>query len=165
MPYPHCRDDCGFVRDGKCSYLEMHIPTIAVDFDRVLFHHTTWNGHEQYGEPIAGAREALKELRCMGFRVMIWTTRNQREVIVEALHRHDIQYDFINENPNQPPEINPSKPAADYYIDDRAVRFMNWPQVLAEIREREITDPYYREKKGGQGEPQPPTLSPPEDHQ
>jgi hypothetical protein len=121
---------------------------VAVDFDRVLFHHVDWGGHEQYGEPVAGAREALGEIRRMGFRIMVWTTRSQRDIIRAALEKHGIPFDYINENPDQPQEINPSKPVADYYIDDRAVRFTTWQAVLEEIREREVSDPYYRTASG-----------------
>lgn len=142
-PYEHCLEDCRFIRDGKCAYREMHVPTIAVDFDRVLFTHESWQGHYHVGEPMPGARDALIMLRDLGFKIMIWTTRAQKEIIAEACEKNGIPYDYINENPNQPPEINPSKPVADYYIDDRAVRFTTWPEVFNEIFQREKHDPYY----------------------
>jgi len=144
LPYPHCKPGCHFVKDGKCKYREMHTPTIAVDFDKVLFTHESWQGHQQVGDPIPGAREALAELQQMGFKIMIWTTRNQRDIIAAACELHKIPFDYINHNPNQPSEINPSKPVADYYIDDRAVRFTYWKDTLSEIKSREITDPFYR---------------------
>lgn len=144
LPYSHCIPSCQFIRDGECRYREMHTPTIAVDFDRVLFTHESWQGHYNVGEPIPGAREALLELQKMGFKIMIWTTRAQADIISEACTKNGIPFDYINHNPNQPPEINPSKPVADYYIDDRAVTFISWPGVLEEIRHREMHDPYYR---------------------
>lgn len=143
-PYPHCIDGCRFIRNGACGYNAMHTPTIAVDFDRVIFTHDHWQGHQHYGDPIPGVKEALAEFRRMGFKVMIWTTRDQRDIIKTALDLHGIPFDYINHNPNQPPEINPGKPVADYYIDDRAVRFTSWDAVMREIKEREIIDGYYR---------------------
>ncbi|MCK9593662.1 MAG: hypothetical protein M0Q91_16795 [Methanoregula sp.] len=143
-PYPHCKEGCRFTVDGKCTYREQHTPTIAVDFDRVLFEHESWQGHENVGQPIPGAKEALLELRKMGFRIMIWTTRDQVTIIQAALLRHDIPFDYINNNPNQPPEINPSKPVADYYIDDRALHFTSWEKALEEVKHREAHDPYYK---------------------
>jgi hypothetical protein len=142
-PYRHCKDDCKFTVNGECKYREMHVPTIAVDFDKVLFTHASWQGHEHYGDPIEGARESLLELQSMGFKIMIWTTRDQPDIIAEACEKHCIPYDYINQNPNQPPEINPSKPVADYYIDDRGVHFRSWEQVLTEIKQREVHDGYY----------------------
>ena len=153
-PYPHCRADCRFIRDGECCYRDLHTSTVAVDFDNVLFHHPEWKGHEHYGPPIDGAREALIELQRMGFKIMIWTTRVSLEVVGDACKEHGIPFDYINHNPNQPPDVNPSKPVADYYIDDRAVRFTRWPEVLAEIKGREGTDPYYpAHRKRGDTQP------------
>jgi uncharacterized protein YlaI len=146
-PYPHCKDGCKFIIAGECKYREMHVPTIAVDFDKVLFTHESWQGHYHYGEPLPGAKEALIELQRMGFKIMIWTTRDQTDIITAACLRYDIPFDFINTNPNQPPEINPSKPVADYYIDDRAVHFRSWDQALSEIKSREVHDQYYPIKK------------------
>lgn len=142
-PYPHCIEGCKFTVDGKCNYRNMHVKTVAVDFDRVLFTHESWQGHEHYGDPLPGVREALLELREMGFKIMIWTTRDQIGIINKACTEHDFPFDYINCNPNQPPEINPSKPVADYYIDDRGVHFTSWEKALAEIKARERHDPYY----------------------
>jgi len=140
-PYPRCVPSCKFIVDEKCTYQENHIKTIAIDFDGVLFHHEEWNGHEHYGAPIAGAKESLEKLRKMGFKIMIWTTKAQHDIIADALNKHNIPFDYINSNPNQPPEINPSKPVADYYVDDRAVHFSgNWQSTLNEILRREKKD-------------------------
>jgi hypothetical protein len=125
--------------------MEMHVPTIAIDFDKVLFTHESWQGHDHFGDPMPGAKEAISELQQMGFKIMIWTTRNQPDIIAGACKKHGIPYDYINENPNQAPEINPGKPVADYYIDDRAVRFTSWSEVMTEIKYREVHDPYYRD--------------------
>ena len=141
LPYTTCEPECQFIKDGKCVYRDMHVPTVAVDFDRVLFTHEKWNGHENFGTPLPGAKESLTRLREMGFKIMIWTTRNQPDIIENALNQYGIPFDFINNNPNQPPEINPSKPIANYYIDDRAVRFTDWEKVIQEIEQREIHDP------------------------
>jgi len=150
-PYPHCKGSCQFIKDGNCDYRNQHIPTIAVDFDRVLFTHESWQGHFNVGDPIPGAKEALRTFRVMGFKIMIWTTRAQKDIIADACTKAEIPFDYINENPNQPPEINPSKPVADYYIDDRALHFVSWEQTLIEIFSREKHDAYYpiSQKSGG----------------
>ena len=142
-PYPRCVDNCPFIYEGKCIYREKHIPTVAVDFDKVLFEHDGWDGHENYGSPISNARESLLELQQMGFKIMIWTTRCDEDIIRSALLKYNIPFDYINQNPNQPPDVATCKPVADYYIDDRAVRFTTWLAVLNEIKEREKNDRYY----------------------
>ena len=76
---------------------------------------------------------------------MIWTTRCDEDIIQAALLKHNIPFDYINCNPNQPPDVAICKPVADYYIDDRAVRFTSWSSVLSEIKEREKNDKYYAE--------------------
>lgn len=144
LPYKHCVKGCKFIKNGKCTYIEKHISTIAVDFDKVLFKQDKWEGHEHYGKPIDGGKEALEEFRRMGFKIMIWTTRDQPDIIEKALNEHNIPFDYINKNPNQPPEISKGKLVADYYIDDRAVRFTDWGSVVEEIKEREETDGYYK---------------------
>jgi len=74
----------------------------------------------------------------------IVTKKHGKGVMISVQDKNGIPYDYINQNPNQPPEINPSKPVADYYIDDRAVTFTTWDEVLDEIKHREKHDPYYK---------------------
>lgn len=144
-PYDYCEDGCPFIsEDGsQCRYRENHIHIVAVDFDKVLFRHEQWNGHKHYGEPMPDVYWALHQLKYMGFKIMVWTTRNQPEIIAEAMERYSLPYDYINENPHQPPEISPAKPVADYYIDDRGVHFTDWVSTIEEIKRREIEEPYY----------------------
>lgn len=141
-PYDRCEEGCPFIEGKKCAYPENHVKTVAVDLDRVLFELPNgWQGHEYFGEFIPGGSSALYRLRNLGFKIVIYTTRNQPDLIEQELRRHDIPFDYINVNPNQPPEINPSKIVADYYIDDRAVHFKgNWEEVITEIIEREKTN-------------------------
>jgi hypothetical protein len=152
-PYPHCKEDCRFIKNGSCDYRNQHVPTVAVDFDRVLFDHESWQGHNHVGKPIPGAKEVLESLQRKGFKIMIWTTRAQKDIIAQACTSSGIPFDYINENPNQPPEINPSKPVADFYIDDRALHFVSWDQVKLEIEHRQIHDGYYPQGEPGSGDP------------
>jgi hypothetical protein len=144
-PYKRCVEGCPYIKNGKCDYFNKHIPIIAVDFDRVLFKHKTWNGHEHIGDLMPDAIWGIKQLKQMGFKIMVWTTRIDRDIVEKALKENNVPFDFINNNPNQPPEINPSKPVADYYIDDRAVHFTNWKDVIEQIKIREKNDGYYKE--------------------
>ena len=87
-------------------------------------------------EPVAGAVERLRELRAAGHYLIIYTARHMKTcqgnvgqvvarlgaVTLEWLARHEIPFD----------EIHFGKPHADVYIDDNAVRFEGWPQIVGD---------------------------------
>lgn len=143
-PYERCILGCKFTKDGKCTYAQNHINTIAVDFDRTLFRLDKWQGHEYVGEMIENADNAMNYFRLLGFKIAIHTTRNQKDVIQEALVTNNIPFDYINENPNQPPETSPGKMLADYYIDDRAIHFTDWKSVMKELDKRMSEDEVFK---------------------
>jgi histidinol phosphatase-like enzyme len=96
-------------------------PVIAVDFDGTLFH------TDELGElsVVAGAREALADLRARGYRIVIHTCRtglaaqdgelSQEVAFIESnLRAHGLVFDEIHLG---------EKMVADVYIDDRGVTF------------------------------------------
>jgi len=76
-------------------------------------------------EPIDGAREALEKLRDAGHTIVVYTARGWAEyrVAEQWLKDHDIPFDGLHMG----------KPIGDVWIDDRAVRFSNWRDVLAQL--------------------------------
>jgi len=118
---------------------------IAVDLDRTILEFD-WEefqkgGFYYFGEPKPGAVEGLKELRRRGFRVIIYSCRFSpaayegcKETLEGALERvkrvfkkYGIIYDSI--------WLGRGKPLADYYIDDRAIQFTTWEEVLLKVKE------------------------------
>lgn len=111
---------------------------IAVDLDGVIFEYdpTDWRGVEHFGKPVEGVIMALMLLQKAGHRIIVYTTRTNPLVnpkypkeellrlVKEELDRQAIPYDFIE---------TAGKPYAHLYIDDRALRFESWDQVLKEI--------------------------------
>jgi hypothetical protein len=119
---------------------------ICVDFDGTLCNFA----YPGIGEPKAGAREALIRLRSLGYRIHIYSCRTchwypdiflttpeeiarstfERKVareMIEWLDQHDMPYDSIDDG-------SLGKPVADYYIDDKGIRFDdNWEKVAAAI--------------------------------
>ncbi len=109
---------------------------IAVDVDGVLAQYSGWDGLENIGDPIEGAREFLTTLQ-EKYRVVIFTTRCNVErninnipqeekqggtsdpenylfrVVRGWLDRHSLPYDDIY--------VGQGKPIASAIIDDRAV--------------------------------------------
>ena len=98
--------------------------TIMVDLDGVLCTEEVF-AERPLAEPIAGAREALQKLRAAGHIVVIYTARGWGEYRVAKhwLDEHGFEYDGLHMG----------KPVADVWIDDRAVRFTNWPDTLAQL--------------------------------
>jgi capsule biosynthesis phosphatase len=118
---------------------------IVIDLDGVLC--TIKQPGESYADvqPIPGAAERLRQFRAAGHTVVIQTARNMAtqdgnlgrimknvgRVTLEWLDRHGMEYD----------EIYFGKPNGHVYIDDRAVRFLDWQDLelkdlLEEAHER-----------------------------
>lgn len=94
---------------------------------------------ESYADliPHPGAKEKLKELRASGHYIIIQTARNMAtcesnigrvlknigKITLDWLHTHEIEYD----------EIFFGKPNGELYLDDRAMRFVNWESVTEPV--------------------------------
>lgn len=96
---------------------------ICVDLDGTIAHYKGWQGHDHFGDPIDGVQAALQRIQSAGFKIIIHTTRSNKDLISAYLNRHSIPFDYINENPDQPDGAIGGKPMAEAYIDDRAVQF------------------------------------------
>ena len=110
---------------------------IAVDFDGVIHRYSKgWHDGTIYDVPEDDCQEKMQELVDANCYIIIFSTRaydriikgeeqpHQREEMHEYLQTHGIPYDEISEEP---------KPIAKVYLDDRAVRFKNWKDAVAEI--------------------------------
>lgn len=98
--------------------------TIMVDLDGVLC------SEEQFFDrplatPIEGAREAISKLRSAGHTVVVYTARGWGEYRV-TMH-------WLETNGFEVDGLHMGKPIADVWIDDRAIRFENWPDALKQL--------------------------------
>jgi hypothetical protein len=91
--------------------------TIAVDFDGVVAEYDGWQGRGILGQPRPDVIEALHELHEEGWKIVIHTTRGEREV-GPYLAKHGIPHHEINRNSDY--RTLGVKPVADVYWDDRA---------------------------------------------
>lgn len=98
--------------------------TVMVDLDGVLCTEEAFFDRP-LAEPIAGAREALQKLRAAGYVVVVYTARgwNEKRPTERWLAEHGFEYDGLHMG----------KPVADYWIDDRAIRFTDWDEALGHI--------------------------------
>lgn len=110
--------------------------TIAVDFDGVIHAYTKgWHDGTIYDPPIPGAIEGLRTLMADN-AVFIFTTRDVGQVAEWLLIRGfstRTGYDGPFWNERGVLLVTNRKLAATAYLDDRAVRFENWDQALADL--------------------------------
>jgi hydroxymethylpyrimidine pyrophosphatase-like HAD family hydrolase len=100
-----------------CSKMNERQNTIAVDFDGVIADYDGWRGTEVLGAPRTDVTEALRQLRAEGWKIVVFTTRAETEIL-QYLIRHSIPFDEINRNSSY--ATGGAKPVATVYWDDRA---------------------------------------------
>jgi len=91
-------------------------PQVCVDFDGTIF-----DGRGV----IPGCIEALTQLQQKYFIAIFSARRTDTEwkQMVSVLKQHSVPYDTVL----------PPKPEAEFYIDDKGVRFTSWAEVLKTV--------------------------------
>ncbi|HLO13449.1 MAG TPA: hypothetical protein VK206_01375 [Anaerolineales bacterium] len=107
---------------------------VCVDLDGTIAHYKEWVEETHFGEPVAGVQAAFTKLRAAGWKIIIYTTRGNQELVRDYLETHSIPFDSINRNPDQPANATGGKPIADVYVDDRGIQFNgDWPATVDEV--------------------------------
>lgn len=110
---------------------------IAIDFDGVICTQNFPYTPGQFEELMPGVVETIQALKDMGHVLVINTCRGDATDIANFLRSNGIPFDTINTNVfDTPSHLNPGKPVADVYIDDKSLKFDSWDQVFQELRER-----------------------------
>jgi hypothetical protein len=116
---------------------------IAVDFDGVIHAYSRgWDDGSIYDEPLAGAFAALRQLMTR-YAVFILTTREAESVAGWLRDRGD--FAVTTRAPRQFWNkrgvllVTNRKLPATVYIDDRALRFVDWDRAMVEVRALEVT--------------------------
>jgi len=92
---------------------------LAIDFDGVIHDYKNPIEGRRMGAPVVGTRDALLKYKHRGDRIIIhsvWADMGNRKVIADFMNYYRLPYD----------EITNVKPNADYYIDDKAIKFTSW---------------------------------------
>jgi hypothetical protein len=109
--------------------------TVCFDFDGVLAEYSGWKGHEHIGEPIESMIELVTELHGRGFVLFLCTTRlndfpfadrpHEVDRVVQTGYAAEILHGWLQEQGIETyfSHIGCDKMMADYYIDDKALRF------------------------------------------
>lgn len=112
--------------------------TAVVDFDNTIAGYDKWRGPDVFGPPIPFARDAINELLEWGWRVVLFTTRNNTDRIRQWLVVHKFHDLPINSTSHNPPDTS-HKPIAEVYFDDRDAHVVgtmpyNWHRAMARVR-------------------------------
>jgi hypothetical protein len=99
---------------------------LAIDLDNT----TLWDKSPELGNPIDGITLQLEALRAAGWKIVIWTVRDEPEKIAEKLKAKGVPYDYINDHPWN--FSSSRKIYADVYLDDRGMNFDGDTKGLAE---------------------------------
>jgi hypothetical protein len=109
---------------------------IGVDFDGVI--HANSKGFYDgtvYDDPIPGSRDALISLS-KKYKIIVFSAKARKdrmliggktgvELIWEWLKKYDMDQ-YVE-------DVTAEKPRAVYYIDDKAIRFVDWNSALKEV--------------------------------
>lgn len=114
--------------------MKKNYKTLAIDLDWVIHNDTKWfHDWTIYWQPIDWAKEALYKLTNRWFKIVIFSARTnprfedkdlQHWRIIDWLSKHWFKQWFHYS------EVSNNKPTAMAYIDDKAIRFINWHDTL-----------------------------------
>lgn len=113
----------------------MSTKAIAVDFDGVIHKYSKgWMDSSIYDVPVEGAKENMAELVARGYKIIIFTVRLNplvnEEPSLERTKMNKWLFDYGFVEGVHYHDITATKPTADIYLDDKAVRFTNWEEFL-----------------------------------
>lgn len=100
--------------------------TIAVDFDATLMDRDAVHSGYRMGPPTAGAILAMQRLAAEGHQLWVFTARdvqhpNQKKAVADWLDYFHIPFHGVT---------NIKRPEFEVFVDDRAIAFDSWPQVM-----------------------------------
>jgi ribonucleotide monophosphatase NagD (HAD superfamily) len=99
--------------------------TLAIDFDGTIMDPTNVDPGFRMGNPMAEAQEVINYLYKQNYKIIIHTNRgNSPKHVEDWLKFYHIPFD----------EVTNIKPNADYFIDDKALKFEgDWSKIKAVI--------------------------------
>ena len=111
---------------------------ICVDIDGVLCHLRERDQSYENLLPIEGAADSLRLLRAQGHYVILYTARHMKTTDsnlgrVLAI-QGQVTLDWLRNNKFEYDEIYFGKPFAEVYIDDLAMKFNSWHEVLGNLQ-------------------------------
>ena len=110
--------------------------TIAIDFDGVI-HKNSKGFHDGtiYDEPIEDVKKGLEYLS-KSYKLVIYTCKaNPNRPLIDGETGIDLIWGWLQRwnLHGYIDDVTYTKPNALYYIDDKAIRFLNWEMVMGVI--------------------------------
>lgn len=107
--------------------LKIELIVLSIDFDGVLHDKAHPLPNRRMGAPLPDAPAALATLRKRGYTLVIHTTMatspSGAKAVEDWMKYYKLPYD----------SITAIKPTAAYYIDDKAIKHINWTTTLKEL--------------------------------
>ena len=111
---------------------------VCVDIDGVLCCLRERDQSYESLSPIEGAVESLRLLRAQGHYIILYTARHMKTTNSNLgrvlATQGQITLDWLRKNKFEYDEIYFGKPFADVYIDDLAIKFDSWHEVLGKLK-------------------------------
>ena len=109
---------------------------IAIDFDGVI-HKNSKGFHDGtvYDEPIKNAKKGLEYLS-KSYKLVIYSCKaNPNRPLINGKTGVELMWEWLDKYnlKNYIDDISYEKPNAKYYIDDKAILFLNWEMVMGVV--------------------------------
>jgi histidinol phosphatase-like enzyme len=116
---------------------ERNTKQLAIDFDGVI-HKSSKSFYDGtiYDDPVDGVEEALKQLS-RDYTLIIYTCKaNPERPLINSKTGTELIWDWLRkyELDSYIDDIVYGKPNAKYYIDDKAICFIDWNQILKVVK-------------------------------
>lgn len=99
---------------------------LLIDFDGVIHAYShAWVDGTIYDEPMPGAIEAINRLRALGYEVVVFTALSRM-----GEERHNLIRQWLAKYGIENIQVTHKKLPCQMIIDDRAVRFTNWADIM-----------------------------------
>lgn len=121
---------------------ENQINNVAVDFDGVIHNFEGWGDGRCYGNPIVGSLESIIKLS-EKYKIIVFTAKVRPDrPLVSGMTGTELVEDWLDKHgfSKYISSVTHEKPRAKYYIDDRAIRFVNWKQTMRLIKKIDERD-------------------------
>jgi len=127
--------DCvEFLEEVRCDLKN----TIAIDFDGVI-HKNSLGFHNGtiYDVPVDGTKEALEFLSKKFSKIIIFTCKSRpKRPLINGMNGTELVWQWLKKNKLDQYifEVTVEKPVAAAYIDDKAIRFNDWKDIIEDIK-------------------------------
>ena len=116
--------------------VENETNTLAIDFDGVIHNHNLgFHDGTCYGRPIEGAIDAI-ELLSKKYTIIIFTCKaNPSRPLINGKTGIELVWEWLKKYSidKYVKDVTYNKPNALFYIDDKAIHFNNWDNILNHV--------------------------------